>query len=84
MSSKPKRGDEELLSAMDAAELLGLARITIIGYINRGLLPARKVAGAWILRASDVKAFKPRRVGRHEVPAVVRTPSPTSVKRGKR
>lgn len=50
-------GDDEL-SVSEAAEFLGLARMTLILHIQAGLIPARRFGKFWFLRRRDVEEYQ--------------------------
>lgn len=49
---------DRLIGVREAAEILGVHRRSVIGYIRDHQLPARRVpGGAYELKESDVRAF---------------------------
>lgn len=42
------------LSAAEAAELLGCDISTVRRHIYKGIIPARRVGGVWIIRRADL------------------------------
>ncbi len=55
MNPEPLTRDD-VLTAAEAAELLGLPRSTLYDYADRGLLPARQIGRRWIFRRSLLDA----------------------------
>ncbi len=50
---------EKFLTVADAGRIRGTTRIAILHLIERGRLPATKIAGRYLIKLSDLKAFEP-------------------------
>jgi excisionase family DNA binding protein len=61
---------DELISAADAAEKLGVTKRRVIALINAKnpalKLPATKIGSQYVIRAEDLEAVRERRAGRPE------------------
>lgn len=55
---------DQLLSALEVAELLGLSYRTVLRRIEAGILPAVKVGITWAVRESDIRLIVKKRRGR--------------------
>lgn len=60
--------EDELLTVDRAAERLGVSHMTIRRYMDRGLLPKRKLGREYVLYASDLKKLKRPKAGRPPSP----------------
>lgn len=62
--------NDELISAADAAERLGVSKRRVIALINADnpalRLPAAKIGSQYVIRAKDLEAVRERRAGRPE------------------
>lgn len=45
----------EVMSASDAAELLGMTKQAIYGWLREGIIPGYKVANTWFVLRDDLK-----------------------------
>ena len=57
MNSMTKQTNEELLSVMQAAALIGVDRTVISRAIRQERLPARQVGRGYIIRRADFEAW---------------------------
>lgn len=57
---------EELLSASQAAEMLGLSKATVIRWLNAGKLPGQRIGNGWAVPAAAVAAASNPPAGRSE------------------
>jgi excisionase family DNA binding protein len=55
---------DDLISTAEAAELLGVTPQQVRTHARNGRLPGQVVGRDWVFRRGDVKAFKPRPVGK--------------------
>jgi excisionase family DNA binding protein len=55
-----------MLTTQQAAQLAGVARITILKWIERGHLPATKYGRDWLIDERDLDAYRqsPKTLGR--------------------
>lgn len=70
MLSDMEEGDE-LLTVDKAAERLQVSHMTIRRYMDKGLLPKRKLGREYVLYVSDLKKLKRPRPGRPNKPDAV-------------
>ena len=56
--------ENELLSTAEAADLLGVSARRVLQMIEKGKLPASRVAGVAVIRRADVLAVERRPAGR--------------------
>ena len=54
----------KLLSAKQAAQILGVHHSRVRVLINEKHLPAQKIGGAWIIKEKDLEKVKNRKPGR--------------------
>ncbi len=54
----------KLLSAKQAAEILGVHHSRVRVLIKEKRLPAQKIGGAWIIKEKDLEKVKDRKPGR--------------------
>ena len=54
----------KLLSAKQAAEILGVHHSRVRVLIKEKRLPAQKIGGAWIIKEKDLELVKDRKPGR--------------------
>jgi excisionase family DNA binding protein len=45
------------LSVDQLADVLGMKRVTVYRYLQRGILPAYKVEGSWVILRDEVKDY---------------------------
>jgi excisionase family DNA binding protein len=57
----------KLLSAKQAAEILGVHHSRVRVLINEKRLPAQKIGGAWIIKEKDLEKVKDRKPGRPKI-----------------
>lgn len=56
--------EDRLLSTVEAGALLKVGARRVLWYIERGRLPAQRIAGRWVLRESDLTRLQRRPPGR--------------------
>lgn len=62
---KPKTTPDDLITTAEAAGILGLSERQVRQHAFSGALPGRRLnPRTWVFRRGDVKAFKPRPVGK--------------------
>lgn len=63
-------GDESEMVLSEAARELNLSHVSVWRFIQAGRLPARRVGPIWLVKRSDVEAFKIRErpIGRPRKP----------------
>jgi hypothetical protein len=55
------RSTDHVLSMNETAKLVGLSRHGLMLAVLRGELPAREIAGRWVVREQDAEAFRTQR-----------------------
>lgn len=67
---------EQLFSAEEAAQILGLQVRTVRNYVREGRLPGVRIGKQYRIARADLDAFTSGAAGREHVPATIGRPSP--------
>ena len=63
MPAKPKHGPDDLITTIQAAELLGVSRCRVQQLVKAGRLPAQKIGRDLFIRFADLDAVRERKSG---------------------